>query len=99
MTALMQVSEAPTLTFVRMPRTGDELAMWRTLSGRSMQQAASEAGYAYNTWKDYERRGGRRIPRHTTLAVAALDAGILPDDPGAFGRRLAKQATDVSEVL
>lgn len=94
----MKISEATTLSFVRMPRTGDELAMWRVLSHRSLGQAAKEAGYSYNTWKDYERRGPQRIPKHTTLAVAALDAGILPDDPGAYGRRLAQEMMG-SEVV
>lgn len=85
----MRLSTVQSVSCARMPRTGDELAMWRVLSNRSMNQAAKEAGYSYNTWKDYERRGRARIPKHATLAVAALDAGIQSDDPGAYGRRLA----------
>ena len=64
-------------TFVRVPQTGDELALWRQQSGLSLAKAAKKTGAAYNTFKAYEQRGQRRIPKHMTLACAAIDAGVI----------------------
>lgn len=64
-------------TFVRVPQTGDELALWRQQSGLSLAKAAKKTGAAYNTFKAYEQRGHRKIPKHMTLACAAIDAGVI----------------------
>jgi len=71
----MSVIEA-IATFVRVPVTGDDLALWRRQSGLSLARAARCTGAAYNTFKAYERRGHRKIPKHMTLACAAIDAGV-----------------------
>jgi transcriptional regulator with XRE-family HTH domain len=71
----MTVTQART-SFVRVPQTGDELALWRVQSGLSLAKAAKAAGCAYNTFKAYEQRGHRRIPKQTSLAIAAIDAGV-----------------------
>ena len=62
--------------FVRIPKTGDELALWREQSHLSLAKAAKVTGYAYNTFKEYERRGWRKIPKACSLACAAIDAGV-----------------------
>lgn len=71
----MGIVEAKT-TFVRTPKTGDDLALWRKQSGLSLAKAAEKTGAAYNTFKAYEQRGHRKIPKHMTLACAAIDAGV-----------------------
>ena len=72
----MVVMEARPI-FVRVPQTGDELALWRKQSGLSLAKAAKKTGAAYNTFKAYEQRGHRKIPKHMTLACAAIDAGVV----------------------
>lgn len=72
----MMVTEAK-ITFVRVPRTGDELQLWRTQAGLSLAKASERTGYAYNTYKAYEQRGHRKIPKQCSLAIAAIDAGVV----------------------
>lgn len=88
----MRIVHVERLHCARWVKTGDELEMWRWSTGRSMKQAAEEIGLAYNTYKKYEDLGYRLIPQPVTLAIAALDMGIIPDNPGAYGRFLAMEA-------
>lgn len=62
--------------FVRIPRTGDDLALWRAQNGLSLKRAAKITALAYNTFRSYELRGMRNIPKQCSLAIAAIDAGL-----------------------
>ncbi|MDF1625651.1 MAG: helix-turn-helix transcriptional regulator [Parvibaculaceae bacterium] len=86
---LIDVAGPITLTFVRLPKTGDELLEWRRQSGLSMKKAAKLIGIAYNTLKAYENREYHRIPKPVTLACAAIDAGIEGTQVPAFKEKSA----------